>query len=68
MWRATVSLPLWRATVAFRVCGKPMKRLLEHEFYGLTLHMWRREPNQELAGDATTDPLQSLATKTILEN
>ena len=29
-----------------------MKRLLEHGFYGLAFHMWRREPNQEAAGDA----------------
>ena len=28
------------------------KRLLKHEFYDLTLHMWRREPNQEFARDA----------------
>ena len=52
MWRATVALPLWRATVAFRVCGEPLKRLLEHEFYDLALHIWRREPNQEPIGDA----------------
>jgi hypothetical protein len=50
MWRATVALPLWRATVAFKLCEEPVKRLLEHEFYGLALHMWRREPNQEPAG------------------
>ncbi len=46
MWRVTVTLPLWRAIVAFRVCGEVMKRLLEHGFYGLTLYMWRREPDQ----------------------
>jgi hypothetical protein len=52
LWRATVVLSLWRATVAFRVCGEPLKRLLEHEFYDLALHIWRREPNQEPIGDA----------------
>ena len=45
---------MWRATVVFRLCGEPMKRFLEHEFYGLTLHMWGRELNQEPTGDALT--------------
>ncbi len=31
-----------------------MKRQLEHVFYDLAFHMWRREPNQKLAGDAPT--------------
>ena len=31
-----------------------MKRQLEHVFYDLALHMWRREPNQKLAEDAPT--------------
>jgi hypothetical protein len=45
---------MWRATVVFRLCGEPVKRFLEHGFYGLTLHMWGRELNQELTGDALT--------------
>jgi hypothetical protein len=43
---------MWRVTLVFRVCGESMNRLLEHGFYDLALHMWRREPNQEPARDA----------------
>ena len=54
MWRATittVALPLWKVIVAFRLCREPVKRLLDHEFYSLALHMWRREPNQKPVGN-----------------
>ena len=43
---------MWRVTLVFRVCGESVNRLLEHRFYDLVLHMWRREPNQKLAQDA----------------
>ena len=43
---------MWRVTLVFRVCGESVNRLLEHRFYDLVLHMWRREPNQKLARDA----------------
>jgi hypothetical protein len=33
MGRAIVALPLWKATVAFRVCREPVKRLSEYGFY-----------------------------------
>jgi hypothetical protein len=39
------------STVVFRVCGEAVKRLLEHEFYGLALRMWRKVPNQQHAGE-----------------
>ncbi len=39
-WTATVTLPLWRATVAFKNCGEPPQRLLEHHFCGLAL-LWK---------------------------
>ena len=43
---------MWRVILIFRVCGESVKRLLEHRFYNLVLHMWRKEPNQEFAQDA----------------
>jgi hypothetical protein len=39
---------MWRATLAFRVC----EEAVEHRFYGLVFHIWRRESNQESVGDA----------------
>ena len=46
-WRVIVVLPLWRATVAFRKCGEPLQRLLEHHFCSLALHIPNIKPNGE---------------------
>ena len=32
-------------TLTFRVSGPTIKRLSKYEFYDLTLHIWRKEPN-----------------------
>jgi hypothetical protein len=34
MWGATVALPLWRAIIAFRVCGSPTRKSGSIEFDG----------------------------------
>ena len=57
----------WRATVAFRVYEELMKRLLEYEFYCLTLHMWRIEPNREPAEDALRNLKRLQETKMSLQ-